>query len=84
MAHYAWTRILGGKKPVNAGDTVSEGDFEKEDWEYFLDEGIVREEKYPENVATDESPTNAILRQANEKLAQASQPRQPGRASSDK
>lgn len=78
---YAWTTIVSGKGTVKTGASVTKGDYEDDDWEYFLDEGIVRDEKYPEDVKDGEAPNTAILRQANEQLEAASQPRSSGRTS---
>lgn len=79
MANVAWTRILvndkdGKAKTINPGDTVSATDVGGDDeLELLREEGVVRDEKFPDNVAPSESPRTALLRKANEEFEKAQQ-----------
>jgi len=62
MAKYAWSNILGAKKDIKVGDTVSAGDFDdKEEFDALCAAGAIREKKVPDT-NMGESPREAVIR----------------------
>lgn len=71
MAKHAWSDILGAKKAIKVGDTVSPGDFEdKDEYDNLCDIGILRDREPPKTKAT-ESPREAVLRDFAEVMERA-------------
>jgi len=77
--YYAWTTILTGEKDdkgqgksIKLGDKVSAGDVGgDEQFEELVAVGAVRKQKYPEDVAFDESPVESYKRKMNEAVEEA-------------
>lgn len=79
--HYAWTDITvpnsavkGAFRTIKVGKEVTQSEVGEKDWSDLLAAGVIRTTPYPEGVLTSESPRSAILRQANEKIKELSEP----------
>lgn len=71
--YYAWSvfpAVVGenDRDKVNLGDEVSSGSLgvNKEEWQYLKETGSVRTQRYPEDIRSDESPTDYFRRKAAE------------------
>ena len=66
---YAWSPIQVGDKTIALGETVSAGDVGgKEELENLRASGVVRPNKFPEDVGAGETPREARLRQLRAEL----------------
>lgn len=71
MAKHAWSPIIGAKKEIEVGDTVSPGDFEdKKEFDSLVEVGVLRDKK-PPKTNNFESPREAVLRDFYEKVDRA-------------
>jgi len=77
MTYYAWSPIPTDHnefgqptKRIEVGDTVTADKVgvSKEEFEYLIEAGAVREEKYPEDLAPNQSPNELERQQRREML----------------
>lgn len=66
---YAWTDIRNGDQVIKAGDSVSESDFDSDDWDQLVDSRSVRNQRFPDLPADwSGSPREFMIKNLNEQL----------------
>lgn len=67
MAYYAWSPITADGKKFKIGDEVTKDDL-PDDFDNLVASGVLRKQKYPSDIRSDESPRNAMLRKLNDEV----------------
>ena len=68
MAYYAWSPIEGDGIKFKVGDEVTKDSLGENTFSDLVACGVLRKQKYPEGVRSDESPRNAMLRKLNDEI----------------
>lgn len=67
---YAWTDIRNGSDRIKAGDKVTKGSFDEDDWDQLVEARSIRPKKYPDiPKGFTGSPREFMVKQLNEQLA---------------